>query len=172
MINFIKLDISMDNKTFSAKLDIIGINPFVFVPENILAKIFEVSGKNKSPISVKGKVNGADFTQTLVKYSGEWRLYINLKMLENSPKRIGETLEIELEFDNSERTELIHPELKKAIYNNPITSKNFENLNPYHKKELIRYINNLKTEKSVVNNIAKIIRHLNGEIAFFGRKIK
>ncbi|WP_307311207.1 YdeI/OmpD-associated family protein [Epilithonimonas hungarica] len=162
----------MDNKTFSAKLDIIGINPFVFVPENILAKIFEVSGKNKSPISVKGKVNGADFTQTLVKYSGEWRLYINLKMLENSPKRIGETLEIELEFDNSERTELIHPELKKAIYNNPITSKNFENLNPYHKKELIRYINNLKTEKSVVNNIAKIIRHLNGEIAFFGRKIK
>ncbi|SDF85130.1 YdeI/OmpD-associated family protein [Epilithonimonas hungarica] len=162
----------MDNKKFSAKLDIIGINPFVFVPENILAKIFEVSGKNKSPISVKGKVNDVRFTQTLVKYSGEWRLYINLKMLENSPKRIGETLEIELEFDSSERTELIHPELKKAIYNNPITSKNFENLNPYHKKELIRYINNLKTEKSVVNNIAKIIRHLNGEIAFFGRKIK
>lgn len=162
----------MDNKKFSAKLDIIGINPFVFVPENILAKIFEVSGKSKSPISVKGKVNDVRFTQTLVKYSGEWRLYINLKMLENSPKRIGETLEIELEFDSSERTELIHPELKKAIYNNPITSKNFENLNPYHKKELIRYINNLKTEKSVVNNIAKIIRHLNGEIAFFGRKIK
>ncbi|MPT31911.1 MAG: DUF1905 domain-containing protein [Chryseobacterium sp.] len=162
----------MDNKKFSAKLDIIGINPFVFVPENILAKIFEVSRKSKSPISVKGKVNDVRFTQTLVKYSGEWRLYINLKMLENSPKRIGETLEIELEFDSSERTELIHPELKKAIYNNPITSKNFENLNPYHKKELIRYINNLKTEKSVVNNIAKIIRHLNGEIAFFGRKIK
>lgn len=162
----------MDNKKFSAKLDLIGINPFVFVPENILTKIFEVSGKSKSPISVKGKVNDVMFTQTLIKYSGEWRLYINLKMLENSPKRIGETLEIELEFDNSERTELIHPELKKAIYNNPITSKNFENLNPSHKKELIRYINNLKTEKSVANNITKIIRHLNGEITFFGRKIK
>ncbi|WP_248875551.1 hypothetical protein [Epilithonimonas zeae] len=73
----------MDNKTFFAKLDIIGINPFVFVPENILNTIFEISGKNKSPISVKGKVNGVPFTQTLVKYSGEWRLYINLKMLEN-----------------------------------------------------------------------------------------
>jgi len=172
MINFIKLDISMDNKTFSTKLDIIGINPFVFVPENILNKIFEVSGKSKSPISVKGKVNGVNFTQTLVKYAGEWRLYINLKMLENSPKRIGEIIEIEIEFDNSERTELIHPKLKKAIYDNPIASKNFENINPSHKKELIRYINNLKTEKSIDNNIIKIVRHLNGEIAFFGRKIK
>jgi len=162
----------MDNKKFSAKLDLIGINPFVFVPENILAKIFEVSGKNKSPISVKGKVNGVDFIQTLVKYSGEWRLYINLKMLENSPKRIGEIIEVEIEFDESERLDLIHPKLEKAIYDNPITSKNFENLNPSHKKELIRYINNLKTEKSIDNNITKIIRHLNGEITFFGRKIK
>lgn len=162
----------MDNKTFSAKLDIIGINPFVFVPENILNKIFEVSGKNKSPISVRGKVNGVDFTQTLVKYSGEWRLYINLKMLENSPKRIGETIEVEIEFDDSERQELIHSRLEKAIYDDPIALKNFENLNLSHKKELIRYINNLKTEKSIDNNIAKIIRHLNGEITFFGRTIK
>ncbi|MPS74739.1 MAG: DUF1905 domain-containing protein [Chryseobacterium sp.] len=162
----------MGNKKFSAKLDIIGINPFVFIPEDILNTIFEISGKNKSPISVKGKVNGVAFTQTLVKYSGEWRLYINLKMLENAPKRIGETIEVELEFDKSERQELIHPKLEKAIYGNPITLKIFENLNPSHKKELIRYINNLKTEKSIDNNIAKIIRHLNGEITFFGRKIK
>ncbi|WP_312769822.1 YdeI/OmpD-associated family protein [Epilithonimonas sp.] len=162
----------MNNKKFSAKLDIIGINPFVFVPEKILNTIFEISGKNKSPIAVKGKVNGVAFTQTLVKYSGEWRLYVNLKMLENSPKRIGETIEVEIEFDESERQELIHPKLEKAIYDNPIISKNFENLNPSHKKELIRYINNLKTEKSIDNNIAKIIRHLNGEITFFGRTIK
>lgn len=162
----------MDNKKFSAKLDLIGINPFVFVPENILTKIFEISGKSKSTISVKGKVNDVDFTQTLVKYSGEWRLYINFKMLENSPKRIGEIIEIEIEFDDSEKVELFHPKLEKAIYDNPITSKNFENLNPSHKKELIRYINNLKTEKSISDNITKIIRHLKGEITFFGRKIK
>ncbi|WP_248875550.1 YdeI/OmpD-associated family protein [Epilithonimonas zeae] len=62
--------------------------------------------------------------------------------------------------------------MEKAIYDNPITLKNFENLNPSHKKELIRYINNLKTEKSIDDNIAKIIRHLNGEITFFGRKVK
>lgn len=161
----------MNNKKFSAKLDIIGINPFVFVPENILNTIFEISGKNKSPISVKGKINGVDFIQTLMKYSGEWRLYINLKMLENSPKRIGEIIEVEIEFDRSERQELIHPKLEKAIYDNSTTSKNFENLNPSHKKELIRYINNLKTEKSIDNNVARIIRHLKGEITFFGRKL-
>ncbi|UFH32613.1 hypothetical protein LNP04_02555 [Chryseobacterium sp. C-71] len=44
----------MENNHFTAKLEIIGINPFVFVPEEILNKIFEKAGKNKSPIPVKG----------------------------------------------------------------------------------------------------------------------
>lgn len=100
---------------FTATLDIIGINPFVFVPDEILNEIFETSGKNKSPIPVKGTVNGKEFTQNLMKYLGEWRLYINLTMLKGSPKRIGELLEIFIEFDNSDRTISIHPDLEKAI---------------------------------------------------------
>jgi hypothetical protein len=35
-------------------IEIIGINPFVFIPENILENIFEQAGKNKGPIPVKG----------------------------------------------------------------------------------------------------------------------
>jgi hypothetical protein len=78
----------MENQ-FTAKLEIIGINPFVFIPEEILKDIFETSGKNKSPIPVKGTVNGKEYTQNLMKYLGEWRLYINMLMLKDSPKRVG-----------------------------------------------------------------------------------
>jgi hypothetical protein len=156
---------------FTAKLEIIGINPFVFVPEEILNQIFEKSGKSKSPIPVKGTVNGKEFKQNLMKYLGEWRLYINLTMLKNSPKRIGEMIEVFVEFDDSDRTISIHPELEKAIKESSVASANFENLIPSRKLELIRYINNLKTEESIRRNIEKIIRHLHGETDFFGKNI-
>ncbi|MDQ0593981.1 hypothetical protein QFZ37_002350 [Chryseobacterium ginsenosidimutans] len=161
----------MQNNHFTARLEIIGINPFVFIPEEILNQIFEKSGKNKSPIPVKGTVNGKEFRQNLMKYLGEWRLYINLKMLQNSPKRIGETIEVFVEFDDAERTVSIHPKLDQAIKEDPIIQTNFENLIPSRKLELIKYINNLKTEESINKNIEKIIRHLKGETDFFGKRI-
>lgn len=161
----------MKNNHFKARLEIIGINPFVFLPEEILNEIFEKSGKNKSPIPVKGFVNDVEFTQNLMKYLGKWRLYINLKMLKNSPKRIGEMLDISIEFDNALRTNIIHPDLEKAINENPAALKNFENLTLSRRSELIRYINNLKTETAIQKNIAKIISYLKGERDFFGKMI-
>lgn len=162
----------MENKSFTATLEIIGINPFVFVPEEVLDTIFEKSGRNKSPIPVKGTVNGKEFKQNLMKYLGEWRLYVNLIMLKNSPKRIGEIIEVVLEYDDSDRSISIHPQLEKAIKESSLATENFEKLIPSRKHELIRYINNLKTEASIQRNIDKIIRHLHGETDFFGKKIK
>ncbi|WP_267406763.1 MULTISPECIES: YdeI/OmpD-associated family protein [unclassified Chryseobacterium] len=156
---------------FTTQLQIIGINPFVFIPEEILNQIFEASGKNKSPIPVKGSVNGKEFKQNLMKYLGEWRLYINLMMLKDSPKRIGETIEVFVEFDDADRTISIHPQLDQAIKNHPLAMVNFESLIPSRKLELIRYINNLKTEASIQRNIDKIIQYLHGEIDFFGKTI-
>lgn len=162
----------MKNNSFSATLEIIGINPFVFVPEEILDTIFEKSGRNKSPIAVKGTVNGKEFKQNLMKYLGEWRLYVNLTMLKNSPKRIGEVIEIVLEYDDSDRLIPIHPQLEKAIKESALAKENFEKLIPSRKNELVRYINNLKTEASIQRNIEKIIRHLHGETDFFGKMIE
>lgn len=162
----------MKNKSFTATLEIIGINPFVFVPEEILEEIFNESGRNKSPIAVKGTVNGKEFKQNLMKYLGEWRLYVNLIMLKNSPKRIGEVIEVVLEYDDSDRSISIHPKLEKAIKESAVATANFENLIPSRRHELIRYINNLKTEASIQRNIDKIIRHLYSETDFFGKMIE
>lgn len=162
----------MKNTSFTATLKIIGINPFVFVPEDILEEIFKASGRNKSPIPVKGTVNGKEFQQNLMKYLGEWRLYVNLIMLKNSPKRIGETIEVVLEYDDTVRSISIHPQLEKAIKNSTLATSNFEKLIPSRRHELMKYINNLKTEASIQRNIEKIIRHLHGETDFFGKKIE
>ncbi|MEO5572369.1 MAG: YdeI/OmpD-associated family protein [Bacteroidia bacterium] len=44
-------------------------------------------------------------------------------------------------------------------------------LSPYRQKEIMRYLNSMKTEESVKRNIAKIILHLTGGHAFAGRTL-
>jgi len=66
-------------ESFTAEVLIIGINPYVGLPENVLNALFEQADKSKSPIPVRGTLNGKRFVQTLVKYQGAWRLYSNSK---------------------------------------------------------------------------------------------
>lgn len=160
----------MSNKhKFKAKIEIIGINPYVFVPEEILLTIFTASGKFKGHIPIKGEVNGKEYKQTLVKFKGAWRLYINTTMLENSPKRIGEIIQVSAEFDPSDRTIEPHPKLMEALHLNPNAQTRFDELSKSKKHEIVRYISSLKTEESIERNIARAIDFLHGNGRFIGR---
>lgn len=157
---------------FKATIHVIGINPFVFVPPKILKAIFTQAGKNKGHIPIKGAVNGKPYKQTLVRYSGEWRLYINTTMLKNSPKRIGELVEITVEFDGESRDIEMPPTFAKALKANKEAALVFEKLTPSRKKEIVRYLANLKTKESLERNIIKAIRFLTGNEKFAGRETK
>lgn len=154
---------------FSAVIDLIGINPFVYLPEAVLQAIFQQAGKSKSPIPVRGTVNGKAYRQTLVKYAGAWRLYINLEMLDRSTERIGEQIKVTIAFDQEERSLAPHPKLIRALEEHKAAQQVFETLPPSLQKEIIRYISLLKTEKSIDNNIKKAIDFLLGKGRFIGR---
>lgn len=156
--------------TFKAVIEIIGINPFVFVPEKILAAVLQKAEKEKGPIPIKGIINKNPYKQTLVKYAGHWRLYINTVMLKDSPKRIGETVAISIEFDPAERKLPMHPGLAKALAKNKMAKTNFTQLPASRQQEIIRYISNLKTPESLERNIAKAINFLSGNGSFVGRQ--
>lgn len=155
---------------FKAKLQIIGINPFVEVPESVLQTLFIEAQKDKGPIPIRGKVNGKPFQQTLVRYRGLWRLYVNTLMLKDSPKRIGETLEFSVAFDPKDRT--LTPPLKflEALEGNPNAKEAFDNLRPHLQKEIIRYLLMLKRESSLTENIVRAIGFLEGKNQFVGRE--
>jgi hypothetical protein len=156
---------------FKARLDIIGINPFVFVPQEILVKLFKNAGKDKGHIPVCGLVNGKEYLQTLLRYKDEWRLYINTTILPNSPKRIGELIEVSVEFDPRDRTLQPHPDLIKALTQNKEAEAVFQGLTPSMQKEIIRYISSLKTPESRAKNIKLAIGFLLGANSFVGRHI-
>lgn len=158
-------------EAFTAKIALIGINPFVFVPETILTKIFGQAGKSKGYIPVRGTINGHLYIQTLVRYKGEWRLYVNTQMLKNSPKRIGEKITIAIEFDPSDRTITPHPKLLAALNGNNKAKEAFDRLAPSKQKEIVRYIAFLKSEASISNNIQKVIGFLTGKNEFLGSRL-
>ncbi len=157
-------------KTFVAELKKIGINPYVSVPDKILKYLVQKAAKDRGPIPVAGEVNDRPFLQTLVKYAGEWRLYINLIMLDNSPQRIGEKIRISIKYDPSDRTIEMHQSLKDALNKNAKASLAFEKLPPSRRKEIVRYISNLKTDESRIKNVERAINHLEGKGSFAGRE--
>ena len=154
---------------FKATIDIIGINPFVYVPEQILMEIYAQAGKDKGHIPVSVVLNNIKHKQTLVKYSGHWRLYINTTMLKNSPKRIGEILDIAIEFDQADRSITPHPEFLQALDQNLEAKQVFESLSASRQKEIIRYISSLKSADSVTKNVQRAIGFLTGKNRFVGR---
>lgn len=155
--------------SFVADLQIVGINPYVLIPDNILKDIFIQAGKNKGHIPVYGFINDLSYTQTLLKYKGEWRLYVNMKMLPGSPKRIGEKISVSIELDNKDRTIAMHPKFAEALENDLEAKKQFGNLTPSLQKEIIRYISFLKREETLTKNVSAAIGFLKGKNRFLAR---
>ena len=85
--------------SFSAKIYKIGANPYVLLPSAVLKQLFIQAGKDKGPIPVCGTLNGHKFIQTLVKYSGKWRLYLNTPMRKAANLDVGDVAKIEIQYD-------------------------------------------------------------------------
>ena len=154
---------------FSAKIEIIGINPFVYLPENVLQSIFIQAGKDKGKIPVKIEIDGHEFTQTLIKYSGHWRLYLNTPMRQSAKKEVGDKAVFDIRFDPEERTIPAHPKFIKALKENKSAKKIFDNLRPSLQLEILRYLSFLKTEESIERNVGKAVNFLLGKQRFIGR---
>ena len=154
---------------FEATLEIIGINPFVSVPESILTELFRAADRDKGPIPVHGTLNGVAYTQTLVRYAGAWRLYVNTTMLPDSPRRVGEPVEVSIAYDPRDRSLPLHPALAGALAADAEAREAFEGLPPSLQQQVIRYLTNLKTEASLTRNVARAVTWLRGEGRFIGR---
>jgi hypothetical protein len=157
--------------SFFATIGIIGINPFVFVPDKILKILFEQAGKDKGKIAVKMTIDGHSFTQTLVKYAGHWRLYLNMPMRKAAGKEVGDKARFELEYNPVKQTVAVPPALQEALDKDTKAAKAFSALSPSRQLEIKRYINNLKTEESIKKNVTKVLGFLNGNDRFAGRQL-
>jgi hypothetical protein len=143
-------------KSFTATIYKTGINLCVDVPEKITAKMIATKGF----IPIKGKINNHSFIQTLVPVKNKpYRLFVNGIMLKGSATKLGDEAKFFIEQDFDNREEPFPPAFKKALTTNKLLAE-FHQLTPARKKEILRYLNHLKTEESLLRNIAKVIEQL------------
>jgi hypothetical protein len=153
-------------KSFSAKIPKLGINPYVAIPEKILHDLFGQAGKTKGPLPVGGKLNGNKFKQTIVKYQGAWRLYLNTPMRRGAGIDVGNLARVKIEFDPEPRIVPMHPMLSRALADNREAKTAFKKLPPFRQKEILRYLGFLKTEESAKRIVEKVMQQR------IGRKTK
>jgi len=154
---------------FTAKIRIIGVNPYVPVPVKILKAVFKQAGKDRGKIPVRIKIDGHEFIQTLIKYSGSWRLYLNTPMRKAAGKETGDVADFEIAYDPDKRKTALHPGLRRALKDNKDAKIIFERLRPSIQLEVTRYISNLKTREAVERNVTRAINFLLGKERFIGR---
>ena len=159
----------MDMLKFKAKIEIIGVNPFVFLPERVLQKVFRQAGKDKGKIPVRMKIDGHEFPQTLIKWSGSWRLYLNTPMRKAANKDVGDVATFEIAYDPIERAVPMHPKFKQALQENKEARQVFDSLRPSLQLEINRYFSFLKNEDSIDRNVTKAIQFLLGNGRFVAR---
>ncbi|TGL13548.1 YdeI/OmpD-associated family protein [Leptospira meyeri] len=156
---------------FTAKIEIIGINPFVFLPKSILTSLMKQAQTDKGKIRVILKMEGFEFTQTLVKYKGEWRLYLNTPMRKAAKKEVGDKAQFEIKFNPKSMEHPVSPELQSALAKNKEAKNRFQSLSPSLQNEIMRYIFKIKSEKIKKDNVERVILYLLGKGKFLGREI-
>lgn len=151
-------------KAFSARIGIIGINPFVYVPEPVLRGLFAQAQRERGPIPVCGTIDGHPYRQTLVKYAGHWRFYVNGPMLAAAKKTVGDMVMLTIRLDPRDRTVPLPPKFAAALRRHAEARRAFAQLSPSRQKEIARYLAALKTEAALERNIVRTIAFLSGVV--------
>lgn len=142
---------------FRATVHKLGVNRCVDVPPRVVVDLQRASGKEAGPIRVRGRLNGKRFTTTVVRSAGEWRLYLNMALRAEAAVEVGDEVTVEVEFDRAPRIVPMPPRFAAALTNDPKARAAFEDLTPSHRKDILNYLNSLKTAESLERNIKKAI---------------
>jgi hypothetical protein len=112
-------------------------------------------------VQVDAKVNKHSFKANLVPLGkGKFRLYLHGIIRKKANVGVGDVVKIRLKEDLKPRAEKMHELLAEELKQDQLMKNNWKKLRPSRKKEILRYLNNLKTEESLKRNVAKVVRML------------
>jgi len=159
---------------FQASIEINGINPFVLVSANRAARLRKDWRK---PMPVLVRVNGQPAKSWRINMmpsgDGSFYLYLHGEVRKASRTQVGDSVTVEVEFDDAYRNGPMHPMpswFQAALDENPRALNAWEDLSPSRKKELLRYFAGLKSAEAQMRNLERAIHVLaGGKARFMGR---
>jgi hypothetical protein len=145
----------MKPRQFSATIYKIGINFAVDVPPEV-SLAFGMRGN----VPVAGTVNGLPLNATFVPVGeGRHRLFLNGETRKALNVGEGDTVDVSISLDTEPRIRPMPPEFQEALDNNKEAKDAWEKLSPSHQKEILSYLNNLKSPESLKRNVDKAIKN-------------
>ena len=143
---------------FEAKIYQSGINWCVDVPYEITHQL----EPKKGYIKVKGTINGYAFSKNLVPVKRDpYRLFVNQEMMKGGKTALGELARFSIEQDDSkESREYGLPEVLLVRLKADNLQSDWDRLTSSRKKDILKYLHYIKTEKALQNNIEKLIGQL------------
>lgn len=159
------------SSTFKAVVKIRGINPFIAVSAS---RAEALKPGWRKPLPVLLRINGepADAWRTNMMPAGDgsFYLYLNGIVRAEAGVSVGDQVRVEVEFDASYRSGPPHsmpPWLRQALKENPKAWKNWIALSPSRKKEVLRYLAQLKSPEARARNLNKALHVLSGQTGRF-----
>lgn len=112
-------------------------------------------------IPVKGNVKGCSFKGTLIpRKENKYVMYLNSEIRKKAKLIVGDSIEIEIEFDPESRELPIPEDLELILKENIGNWQKFISLSPSHRRELLLFIKDAKHTETRLHRIYKAIDHL------------
>lgn len=160
--------------SFEAVIGIRGINPFIHVDAQTARRI---RANWRRPLPVLVRINRRPRQPWRINLmpvgDGSFYLYLHESVRKASNTGVGDRVLIEVRFDDAYRGGPMHPMpeyLRAALGENERAGGAWLALAPSRRKEVLRYLANLKTEETRSRNLRRLLDVLSGiEGRFMGR---
>ncbi len=164
----------MSNLQFRSVIGIEGVNPYVLIGARRAARLRKGW---RRPLPVRVRVNARPEKPWRINLlpagQGRFRLYLHGDLRRASGTKVGETVIVELEFDDAYQRGPIHPLpswFRAALDRNRRARQTWDDLIPSRRKEILRYFFRLKTADAQARNVRRAIHVLSGgQGRFMGR---
>lgn len=121
----------------------------------IPADVIDSFGKGKR-VPVVVTINGYTFRNTIASYEGKFAIGVSMEHREKANIKVGDTVEIELVYDDKPREVEVPDYMQKELNKNPKAKEIFEKLAYSHKKEYVRWIIEAKKEETRNARLSKL----------------
>ncbi len=152
---------------FTAKIKILGVNPYVLVSAE---RALQIKSGWRKPMPVLFRINGRPKTPWQINLmpigSGSFYLYLHGDVRKASGTKVGDKVSVEVRFNSSYRNGPMHPSpvwFSSALKKNSKAKKAWESLTPSRQKEILRYFAALKSKDAQKRNLKRAINVLSGD---------
>jgi hypothetical protein len=116
----------------------------------------EVFGR-KGQVPVRATINRFTFRNSLMPRQGVHILGIGKDVLAAAAAAPGDTVQVELAFDDAPRTVAVPADLESALAHNPAKAESFARLSYSHKNEYVDWIESAKKPETRASRIQKAL---------------